>query len=328
MGFYDSSQTTQTSSDVQPMDRPREFETMFDEFMGNYFGTGEKSYKDQVKTAYDEEQVAKQKYLDVNKAAMGTHSNLLTNLINKEMSGEAVGPYGADIDRLLATTPQENLPWQPEMKGILDTDRTQGLPYGTDIASLLADDPRVNKLLDERAGVSFGGGSPIEFMTGAQQRTIGDLLSSNTNRLSTLSGERQNQLGTLSAADAANLKTLSGERSGMLKDLLAANSGNLSTLTGAQRAGLQNITDMSSARTGADIAPSEAAFELFTPSNQANLSYLQDLWGKVQPMETMRFGFPSQTATSTTEGTPSSAGKLNFLGNAFNLATDAIDWFN
>lgn len=243
MGFWDSSQTTKASGDVKPMDRPDEFSRMFNTFMSEYLPR----YKDTLQTAYDEEAASRQAYIDKSEEALGGHSQLLSDLIDKQVSGEAVGPYGADIDKLLAA------------------------------------DPRVDKLFGERTGVSFGGGDPMEFITGPQQR--------------------------------------------LLTSLLANQSTNLSTLTEAQRQGLTDIAGMSGMKAESDIAPAQLAHETFTPSNQPQISYLQDLWDKIQPMESLRYGFPSQAQTSTTTGTPSSAGKLNWLGNAATLGKEIWDWF-
>lgn len=224
MGFWDSSQTTQASSDVKPMERPNEFAAMFNAFMSDYLG--EPGYKEELQTAYDEEADTRQSFLDSTSGAYGEQSQLLTDIINKQMSGEAVGPYGRDIDRLLG----------------------------------------------ERTGVSFGGGDPMQFITGPQQRLLDSLL-------------------------------------------------------GSQRQGLADITGMAGQRTAADIAPSQAELALFEPSNQSQISYLQDLWDKILPMESLRYGFPSQTQSSTTTGTPSAAGKINTVGNLLDLGTDLYDWF-
>ena len=294
-----------TSQTVQPMKRPDEFQKMFDEFMGNYLGTGASgatasgfdeaaylaanpdvaqfiqkdrehreeairswgsatgwghyqkygkaegrqggfpdsgeppapaSYKDMLQTAYDEEAIARQQYVDTATGAFGTHSGLLSDIIGKQMSGEAVGPYGADIDNLLAS------------------------------------DPRVDKLLGERMGISFGGGNPMQFITGAQQRLIGSLL--------------------------------------------ANQSTNLKTLTGAQTTGIQNLSKMSAGRAMSDIAPSQLAHELFQPSVQPQISYLNDLWGKIQPMEQLRYTLPSTTTkqTQTPSGTSKTSDYLNLVG--------------
>ena len=240
---------------------------------------GVDSYKATLATAYEEEAVARQKFLDESGAATDTHSGLLTDIINGQMSGEAIGPYGQDIDNLLAQDPQSTLPWKDEM------------------SKLLQEDPRVNDLLKERMSISFGSGDPMQFMTGSQQRTIDSLLGNATNRLGTLSGERQS----------------------FLNDLLSANSTDLKTLTGAQQTGLNDITNMSTQRLGTDLAVPQAEFELFQPSVQPQANYLNDLWSRISPNEVLRYGqnpntTVNQDVPSTTNDWINNAGNAVDLG--------------
>lgn len=99
------------------------------------------SYAEQLKTVYDEKRIAEKGHLDELTAlsapylgtveeTAGTHKGLLDEITQKRMAGEAVGPYAADIDKLLA----------------------------------------------ERTGISFGGGEPMQFITGPQQRLLSSLL--------------------------------------------------------------------------------------------------------------------------------------------------------
>ena len=158
------------------MKRPAEFDTMFGDFMRQYFGfdmntqneikalqnklnyvklfgpsalrgklekqiqelqakmqaNAGPGYKEALNLAYGERGEADKQYIDAVSKAMQPHSGLLSEIINKQMAGETVGPYGADI----------------------------------------------NKLLGERTGISFGGGDPMQFITGSQQRLLSDLLQS------------------------------------------------------------------------------------------------------------------------------------------------------
>ena len=71
------------------------------------------SYQEALYTAAKEKDIAQKKYLEqltglkepllsTVEAAMAKHGGLLDEIINKRMAGEAIGPYGADIDKLLA----------------------------------------------------------------------------------------------------------------------------------------------------------------------------------------------------------------------------------
>ena len=253
----------------------------YGDFQAAYPDIKSTTYKDILERAYGEESAAKEKFLDTAQGAYNIQDKFLTNIIDKQVAGQAVGPYGQDIDTLLAQ--QADVPWTAEMQ------------------KLAAEDPRVNELLKERMGVSFGGGSPIKFMTGAQQRAIASLVGGN----------------------AAKLGTLSGERSNYLNNFLASQSNNLKTLTGAQSEGLKDLTNMASQRVGAQVAPAQARFELFNPTDQAQIGYLQDMWSKLKANEALRYGTPSTTTTQTQD--PGTAEKINTLGNFFNLASN-INW--
>jgi len=208
---YGGTQTVRSSSTAMP--RPAEYDAIFGEFMEKYFGTttdaltektklkkqleaekadlerirveyeasgmsagqkadlelrqkrridplqarydvydvGETPYEQALKTLTTEQDAAKKAYLaqltglkepllSTVEAAMGKHAGLLDEMINKQMAGEAVGPYGADIDKLLA----------------------------------------------ERTGVSFGGAEPMQFITGSQQRLLGDLMGAQETGLSNI----------------------------------------------------------------------------------------------------------------------------------------------
>ena len=185
-GVKDRTSSTISTKQVTTRDRPSEFDAMFSEFMGQYLGIDpnlqnqinsiDKSiqmakagllsgtpaqyygamaiigkleekkrklqaemnanagpgYKEMLDSAYAERGEADKQYIDAISRVMQPHSGLLSEIINKQMAGEAVGPYGADID----------------------------------------------KLLGERTSISFGGGDPMQFITGSQQRLLSDLLQS------------------------------------------------------------------------------------------------------------------------------------------------------
>ena len=104
--FGSDDATTTASSTASAMGRPSEYSDIFAEFMSKYLNP------DRDKILYDEKRIADQEYLDklagikdpylgAVKSATGTHGGLLNEIINKRMAGEAVGPYAADIDKLL-----------------------------------------------------------------------------------------------------------------------------------------------------------------------------------------------------------------------------------
>jgi len=106
-GGGSTSQTT--TQKATPMPRPSEYNEIWDKFMSQYLGG---DYKGGLKTLYDEKREAeksylskltgiKEPYLGKVEEAMGTHRGLLDEIVNKRMAGEAVGPYAADIDKLL-----------------------------------------------------------------------------------------------------------------------------------------------------------------------------------------------------------------------------------
>ncbi len=245
------------------------------------------SYEEMLRKAWDEESVARKNYVDATDSAMGQHTDLLTNIIDAQVAGDAVGPYGQDIDTLLEKDRQSELPWKQEM------------------SELLQNDPRVNKLLNERMSVGFGDSAPLQFMTGAQQRTIDSLLGSNTARLDTLSGERKS----------------------FLNDLLGSDTTNLKTLTEAQETGLKDITDMSSKRALANMAAPSAEFELFQPSTQAQMGYLEDLWSRIAPNEYFRYALPNSTVVQNNPPTSAqdTSNTINNINSGLNLLNTGLD---
>jgi len=288
------------------MDRPAEFATIFNQFMGEYFGldqgkqrelaevqrridayktipvtsgkrwrtiqrelaplearkvslqqemedSASPGFKGLLKTAFDENRAADQKLISTMEAAYAPNTNLLSEIVDKRMTGEAVGPYGADIDKALGDI------YTPS-------------PYASDISNLLS----------ERTGISFGGGDPMQFITGSQQRMVGDLL-----------------------------------RNSEARDTSQQNL--LSSLLAAQETGLGNIEKTSLARALSETMPAQTEHDLFKPSNIADIAYIKDLRSLFEPMEYSRM----QATPSVTTGTNASAlapqaagqGASNVLGN-------------
>lgn len=128
------------------------YQQTIDRYQAQYDSTDDVTpYEQALKTLTEEQDVAKKAYLEqltglkelllsTVEAAMGKHAGTLDEIINKRMAGGAVGPYGADIDKLLA----------------------------------------------ERTGVSFGGADPMQFITGSQQRLLGDLMGAQETGLSNI----------------------------------------------------------------------------------------------------------------------------------------------
>lgn len=336
-GDSGSSKTT-TSQKVDPMGRPDEYQTLWDSFLeayipkekqidedayikkypdvakiisqqidpfysfmgktaqGHYDTYGKyegreatflppTDYKSQLETTYKEQREAneeyitkltglKEPYLAAVTNAVEKHGGLLDEITSKRMAGDAVGPYGADIDKLLK-------------------ERTSS-------DSLITDS--INKLLNERTGISFGGGNPMNLITRSQSNVIGDLLKAQA-----ASSISQNEL----------------------------RNSLLTTLLGAQETGLSNIQGASKERAAAGMLPAEKAYGLdkeiadatlskFMPSNIADTSYLQSLFSMIEPMEMARYhANPSSSAktTSTASPTQQTSNQLGNINEILNLVT-------
>jgi hypothetical protein len=264
----DATSSAYGTQQVTTMARPSEFDTMFNEFMNQYLGvdpnlqneinaiqrkidqnkailparyakssnkghnverviddlekqklalqskmneTAGPGFQEMLGVAYGDKDTANKQYVDAVSKAMQPHSGILGDIVNKQMAGEAVGPYGADID----------------------------------------------KLLGERIGISFGGGNPMQFITGSQQRLLSDLLKS-------------------------------------------------------QESGLGQIKDTSMEKALADLMPAQKTFDLFQPSNVADLAYMQDLRSFIEPMEYARMSAtPSVTGSASQTMSPLQAQQMN-----------------
>lgn len=306
----DATSSAYGTQQVETRARPSEFDTMFNEFMNQYLGidpniqneinaiqakidqtkailpsryarsshkghnaqlliddlekqklalqskmneTAGPGYKEALGTYFGEQGIADKQYVDAMSNAWQPHSALLSDIINKQMAGEAVGPYGADIDQLLTERAGAGVPVSPY-------------------------DAEMRKLLGERSGISFGGGAPMQFITGSQQRLLSDLLGQQT----------------------SSQKIISDERQKALSDFLKY-----------QESGIEQMRGMSKERSLTDLLPAQAEFDLFKPSNAADIAYMQDLRSFIEPMEYVRMGVtPSVSGSSSATASPLQAQQL------------------
>lgn len=295
-GGGDTKTTTQNVT-ASAMPRPEEFGWMFDEFLKNYLGSGLNTgsateyfegrlgnliskIEDGTASKEDEKEmklinqwIPQMKQGSMPQGALDmldSHMEFPDRVrqisqIKSDLGTIAEAPY---LKALRTAYAEEAVPRQAYIGAVGDAAGTHSGLLSDIITKQMGGEDvgpysrNIQDLLGERTSISFGG-SPMNFITGSQQRLLGDLM-------------------------------------------------------GSQRGALQDIAGMSGQRMQTDILPSQAGMELFQPSNQAELSFLQDLWSKLQPMETTRFGAQPSISGTTEEGS-TIADLIANIGSAWNL---------
>jgi len=227
---------------------------------------GEAPYKTELDILLKEQDAAKKAYLEqltglkepllsTVEAAMGEHAGTLDEIINKQMAGEAVGPYGADIDKLLA----------------------------------------------ERTGVSFGGATPMQFITGSQQRLLSDLMGAQETGLSNIA------LTSLGRSEAE--KEPSALRYGMERELADLGLAAFTPSNVTELAYLQDLRGMwepmEFARYTAQPSTSTTTTGLPTAQQPSYLDQLQQVMNMGQGVGNWASLLKSFTPTSTPYSAPS-----------------------
>jgi len=204
-GQYGGQQSVRSSSTAMP--RPPEYDAIFGEFMERYFGQ-----------TVDDRSIAERQET---RSALQSHKKNLASYKAQGLPQSTIDQQQKLVDRLQAeydTFSFGETPYEKELatflkekeeaqkkyleqitglkepylgavetamgthRGLLDeivTKRMAGEavgPYAGDI----------DKLLAERAGVSFGGADPMQFITGSQQRLLSDLLGAQETGLSNI----------------------------------------------------------------------------------------------------------------------------------------------
>ncbi|MDY6974177.1 MAG: hypothetical protein SV775_17960, partial [Thermodesulfobacteriota bacterium] len=159
------------------------------------------------------------------------HSGLLSDILGKRMSGETVGPYAGDID----------------------------------------------KLLGERTGISFGGGEPMQFITGSQQRLLSDLLGAQETALGSMQGMSENRMKTDIFPEA--------ERYRLEREITDEARNRFTPSTAAGMSYLQNLLGMlqpmEMTRYHATPSVSGTSTATGTPSTAQTLGNIGDLFGSI-----------------------------------------------